>query len=302
VIFAFLTSVLWSFAGFASSRIARHYGSAQANALRLLLASLVLTGITAALGHLRLPPGAAMFALSGFLHLALGDIALFAVYRRLGPRIGVLAVSSLAPPTAMAVEWLLLGTAITVKELLLSTGVLAAVILAVAPRERMHLTPRELRIGAVAALLATVGQGCSAAVSRLGFAQAAAAGISTGPWMPALLRCSVGGLCVLVWLGVRHLRGEKIHHRPADLIPHRRIQGHPHLWLAVSTLLGPVAGVLTLMIALESHPAALVQAVLATLPVIMLPVAWFFDGNAPSKRSIAFGVLAVALAIGLVIK
>ena len=35
---------------------------------------------------------------------------------------------------------------------------------------------------------------------------------------------------------------------------------------------------------------------------MMLPVAWFFDGNAPSKRSILFGILAVALAIALVIR
>lgn len=300
MIFAFLTSILWAFAGFGSSRIARHFGSAQANALRLVLASLILTAIAAALGTLRLPPGAAMFALSGFFHLALGDIALFAVYRRLGPRIGVLAVSSLAPPTAMAVEWLLLGTAITFKELALGAGVLVCVILAVAPKERQHLTRSELRTGALAALLATLGQGCSAAVSRLGFAQAADAGVRLGPWMPTLLRCATGAACVLLWLALRHLRGQKIHHRPADLIPHRRIQGHPLGWLTLSTLLGPVAGILTLMIALESNPAALVQAVLATLPVMMLPVAWFFDGNAPSKRSVLFGILAVTLAILIV--
>jgi drug/metabolite transporter (DMT)-like permease len=300
VIFAFLTAILWAFAGFGSSRIARHFGSAQANALRLVLASLLLTLIGAGLGTLRIPPGAAMFALSGFLHLALGDIALFAVYRRLGPRIGVLAVSSLAPPTAMAVEWLLLGTAITFKELALAAGVLVCVILAVAPKERKHLTPAELRTGILAALLATLGQGCSAAVSRLGFAQAADAGIRLGPWMPTLLRCATGAICVLLWLAARQILGHKIHQRPADLIPHRRIEGHPLGWLALSTLLGPVIGVLTLMTALESHPAALVQAVLATLPVMMLPVAWFFDGNAPSRRSLLFGILAVALAVWIV--
>lgn len=295
--FAFLTAILWALGGFASSRIARHYGAAQANALRLLLASLVLTTLAATLGTLTLPPGAAMFALSGFLHLTLGDIALFAVYRRLGPRIGVLAVSSLAPPTAMTVEWLLLGTSIPIKQLTLGAGVLLCVILAVAPRERQHLSPHELRTGILAALLATLGQGCSAAVSRLGFAQAATAGISPGPLMPTLIRCATGATFVLLWLAARHSMGHPIHQRPADLIPHRRIQGHPHAWLVLSTLLGPVAGVLTLMRALESHPAALVQAVLATLPVMMIPVAWLLDGSIPSKRSLLFGVLAVSLAI-----
>lgn len=301
MIFAFLTALLWATAGFGSSRIARHYGAAQANALRLLLATLTLTLLCTARGLLRLPPGTPWFALSGFFHLALGDIALFAVYRRLGPRIGVLAVSSLAPPTAMTVEWLLLGTALSPAELLTGAGILLSVILAVAPKERRHLSPAELRIGAAAALTATLGQGASAAFSRLGFARAAAAGIDPGPWMPTLLRCATGAAAVLLWLAIRHLRGHAILQRPADLIPHRRIHGHPLAWLALSTLLGPVAGVLTLMTALQSHPAALVQAVLATLPVLMLPLAWFFDGNAPSKRSLLFGILAVSLAIRIVL-
>lgn len=86
--FALLTAVLWSFAGLASSRLARAYGSAPGNALRLICSTVVLLVITWSVGAMRLPPGAAWFALSGFLHLAVGDIALFAMYRRFGPRIG----------------------------------------------------------------------------------------------------------------------------------------------------------------------------------------------------------------------
>jgi len=299
MVFAFLTTVLWSFAGFGSSRIARHYGSAPANGLRLLCATALLTGWVLLLqGNLRLPPGAGYFALSGILHLAVGDVALFAVYRRLGPRIGVLAVSSLAPMVAMCVEWGLLGTAIPGMKQVLGLGVLVSVVLAVAPRDRGHLSAFELRRGALAALLATVGQGASAAVTRMGYAEARAAGmVDLGPWMPTLLRCAAGGAGVLVYLAVGALRGKAVFSKPADLLHARRIEGHPLFWLGVSTLLGPVLGVMTLMKALEAHPAGLVQAVLSTLPVMMLPLAWYFDGTVPSRRSMGLGFLAVVLAM-----
>jgi hypothetical protein len=44
----------------------------------------------------------------------------------------------------------------------------------------------------------------------------------------------------------------------------------------------------------------LVQATLATLPVFMMPVAWWLDGNAPSKRSATAGLVAVALTFLLI--
>ncbi|MDA3874313.1 MAG: EamA family transporter, partial [Kiritimatiellae bacterium] len=94
MIFALLTALCWSLGGFGSSRIARHYGSAPANGMRLTLAALVLGGIGVVWGSSFLIPNRSWFLLAGFVHLCLGDIGLFAAYRLLGPRIGVLMVCS----------------------------------------------------------------------------------------------------------------------------------------------------------------------------------------------------------------
>ncbi|MCC5850792.1 MAG: EamA family transporter [Verrucomicrobia bacterium] len=295
--FAIITAILWSFAGFGSSRLARLFGAAQANFLRLFCSTILLALLAWGLGIFVLPAGAWLFALSGFLHLAVGDVGLFAVYRRLGPRIGVLAVSCLAPPIALVVEWAVLGTVVLWWQLTLAAGVLVCVAFAVAPRERMHLTPFELRRGILAGAIATLGQGSSAAVSRMGYAEVSAAGQQVGPFMPTLLRCASGCAGVFLWLLWRKTRGQAFRQTYTDMLPHRRIGGHPMAWLAVSTLLGPVIGVLFLMKALETTPSVLVQAGLSTLPIFMIPVAWFFDGNAPSRRSLACGVLAIALVI-----
>jgi drug/metabolite transporter (DMT)-like permease len=71
--------------------------------------------------------------------------------------------------------------------------------------------------------------------------------------------------------------------------------------MTISVLFGPVLGMIFLMRAFESAPAGLVQATLATLPVFMIPVAWIFDGNVPSKRSVAAGTCAVALTAVLIL-
>ncbi len=292
--FALLTALFWTFGGFSSSRIARHFGAAPANGLRLLFASVLLTGLVGARGWGSLPPHWGWFALAGLLHLSVGDLALFAAYRRLGPRLGVLMVASLAPVFAMMSEWLLLGTMLTPAQLLCAVLIVVSVGFAVAPRERMHLNRVELRRGLLAGVIAGLGQGVSQAVNRLGFVMAAEAGEPCGPYWAALLRVTTGAVGVWVWIALLQVAGRAPLRRPVELIPHKRLVGSPWGWLALSTLLGPFLGMLCLMEALRTTPSALVQTTLSTLPVFMIPVAWWLDGNAPSKRSAVVGILAVA--------
>lgn len=298
MIFALLTALCWSLGGFASSRIARHYGSAPANGMRLTIAAFVLGGIGIMLGSSFVIPNRSWFMLAGFLHLSLGDIGLFAAYRRLGPRLGVLMVCSISPAVALIGEWLALGTTITLAQLLCAGAVLLMVTLAVAPRERRHLPPSELRIGIFAGVFSAVCQGASAVVNRIAFD---GIGEPIPPWISACYRVSAGALGVGCFLLILHLSGRSPFRRPSELIPHKKVGGHPLGWMTISVLLGPVVGLIFLMRAFESAPAGLVQATLATLPVFMIPVAWVFDGNAPSKRSVAAGTCAVALTAVLIL-
>jgi len=290
---AILTALCWALGGFGSSRIARHYGPARANGTRLLIASVVLAGIVGVSGEGYAWKYAPLFALSGILHLSIGDVGLFGVYRRLGPRMGVLMVCSLAPPTALVTEWWWLGTTLPVTKLLCAAGILVAVGLAVAPRERAHLPPAELRLGLLCGIIAGVGQGLGAAVNRVAFSQAGDGVV--GDWQAALFRVMAGGVGVWIWVVVLSLLGTKPLQRPDELIPHRRVEGHPWIWMGVSVLLGPVFGMMFLMQAFASTPSGLVQAALSTLPVFMIPVAWVLDGSRPSIRSAVAGLAAVAL-------
>jgi drug/metabolite transporter (DMT)-like permease len=293
VIDAIYTALCWAVGGFGSSRIARHYGSAPANGIRLLLASCVQVGLCLGIAGTLMLPAGGWFALAGVLHLAVGDVGLFAAYRRLGPRIGVLMVCSLAPPTALLMEWWTLGIVPGIESLLCALGILLAVAAAVAPRERQHLEPHELRAGLLFGLLAAVGQGMGAAVNRIAFDRLG--GVEVTFWLPAFYRVAAGAAGVWLWILLRKLTGDQPLRRPKELIPDKKVEGHPLIWLTISTLLGPVLGMWFLMRAFDAAPSGLVQATLSTLPVFMMPVAWLLDGTVPSRRSVVAGMVAVAL-------
>ncbi len=289
--YALLTALCWAFGGFGSSRISRHYGPARANGTRLMIASGVLALILVATGRSLSWTVALLFALSGFLHLTVGDIALFGTYRRLGPRMGVLMVCSLAPPTALIAEWYMLGTRLPPDKLLCAAGILMAVGCAVAPRERAHLSPHELKWGLLCGAVSGIGQGLGAALNRVAFEQ----NDGIGDWEAAFFRVLAGGAGVWAWVAILTLLGKRPLLRPDELIPHRKIEGHPWVWMGLSVAMGPVLGMMFLMKALASTPSGLVQAALSTLPVMMIPVAWGLDGNRPSLRSMGFGMIAVGL-------
>jgi drug/metabolite transporter (DMT)-like permease len=212
---------------------------------------------------------------------------------------GVLMVCSLAPPTALLTEWLWLGTTLSVGQLGCMAAVLVSVGLAVAPRERQHLKAADVRAGILFGVQAAVAQGLGAAVSRVAFDRLGDPEVSF--WLPTLYRVAAGALGVWIWITLRQLAGKKPLQKPAELIPHKRIGGHPLVWMGVSTVMGPVIGMMFLMRAFESAPSGLVQATLSTLPVFMIPVAWVFDGSRPSLQSGVAGIAAVGFTVLLVL-
>lgn len=301
MLFALITALSWALGGFASSRIARHYGAVPANALRLTLASLLLLIAVLAGGLPLALPGSGNLVLAGLAHLAFGDLCLYAAYRRLGPRLGVLMVSSLAPPVVLAAEHWMLGTTVGAGRLVCAAGILLAVVFAVAPRERAHLCTKELLCGVAAGIGSGLGMGVSAAFNRVAYARIAEAGLEVSPLSPALIRVAAGAAGVLIWLCLLGPVQGSVRQRPRDLIPGRkRIAGGPKSWLLLAVLFGPVIGVVALMKAYETAPGVLVQATIATLPVFMIPIAWFFDGDAPSRRAVVSGLVAVGLAVALI--
>ncbi len=65
-------------------------------------------------------------------------------------------------------------------------------------------------------------------------------------------------------------------------------------WLAGAALFGPVIGVSCFQWALKGTPSAIVLAIVATTPIVLIPMTWLIEKDRPSGKSLLGAALAVA--------
>ncbi len=303
---AILTVLLWALSSLASSRCARLLGGPRANRWRLAIAVALLAAVVHPWFGLPGDGGTiAWLLLSGLIGLGLGDLCMFAAYERIGARLTVLMTQCLAVPVAAGLEWIWLGHGLTLPELGWIALILAGTTTALLPGSSIA-RPASLRLGLWCGLGSAIGLGVSGVVTRRAFADATAAG-GFGDGLAAAYLRNLGGLAVVLGLllAVPLLRrvsaGLDAQWQASQAVaePDWR-RGWP--WLALTTLFGPTAGVACYQWALITTQAAHVQAILATLPVVLIPLAWWSEGDRPTWTAVGGGALAVGGAIGLALK
>jgi drug/metabolite transporter (DMT)-like permease len=301
---AFLATLLFSLSVVAASRTTRILGGTTANFLRLCLATSFLAiwahGFGQGFG------GGAMgwFFLSGVIGFGLGDLALYQALPRIGPRLTILLVQCLAAPFAAVAEWVWMGTTLTPRQAVLAVVILGGVALAVAPQRGIRTETRTLAIGISLGVVAALGQGLGAVLSRHAYA-VAAGHMAEVDGLTAAYQRILGGLLLAapptLWLMARdRIKGRKI---AANLGWSGRHRGNRlWTWVLVNSLAGPTLGVGCYQWALSIQPSGVVLPIVATTPVVVIPFTWIMEGDRPQVRSILGGLIAVAgaavLAVG----
>jgi drug/metabolite transporter (DMT)-like permease len=292
MLYAFLTALLWSASSIASARTAKHLGGPRANRARLALAvGLLALWLAATTGLHGWGPAAWWFVASGAIGLGLGDMALFSAYARLGARLPALFTHCLGAPLGAALEWAWLGTPLHWPEAACIAVILAGVALALTP-DRKALFPgkggdRSFLLGCSFGVLSACGLAISAVMSRKGFASAVGDGAPIAGLDAALLR-NFGGLAVcLVWAPFTR--------KPDEPVAWRTVWP----WLVFTALVGPTIGVVCYQMALSEVKAGVVQAVVALVPLLVIPLVWVVDGERPRHRAWIGGLLGVAGVAGM---
>ena len=286
-----LTTVLFCLSAVSANRAARQVGSIQANWWRLLLSTLLLALWAHGWGGGLDGRALWIFLISGVIGLGIGDVALYQSYPRLGSRLTLLLVHCLAAPMAAVGEWMLLGTLLDLREALCGITILLGVGLALAPAETGHLDRRVLLGGCLWALVAAAGQGLGAVFSRWGYRVNGAHGLELDGITVAYQRI-VGGLAVglLAWLWVCVRKREG-----------RRMTLPAGGWILVTGLSGPTLGVACFQWALMTQPGGIVLAIVATTPLVVIPMTVLAEGDRPGARAYLGGVLAVGGVAGIVL-
>lgn len=279
---ALAAALCWTLASSLWHRLSTSLSAVQLNLLKNLLA-LVLLAPALALQPWRVGwDPLLLLAASGVLGIALGDSLYFAALRRLGTR-RCLTLDAGGPAVTAVAGFLWLAEWPRPLQWL-GVALISLAVLLVArqkpersPTAGLAVPAAAQRLGVLLALAALL---CGSGGALL--ARAALRAGELDPLQSAVLRLAAASLVLLPLL-----RGV-----PASPPRPRPAQRRWPLWLA-ATLLGTSAGIALQQTALQQLPGALAVALMATAPVMALPLAPL-EGDRPGVT----GVLAALLALG----
>jgi drug/metabolite transporter (DMT)-like permease len=278
-----------------AARTARALGGASANLARLILGTILLALWAHLFGKGVQGAGVWFFVLSGLAGFGLGDVAYYEALPRLGSRLAVLMMQCLAAPMAALIEWLWLGTTLSLLQILCALAILAGVVIALAPKDHLHIERSHLVSGVLFGFVAAIGQAMGAVLSRKAYQLTSLAGQHIDGGTAAYQRI-LGGLVVgAVFFFVIEVRTREAKARP----PGAWRTAWP--WIIFNTLAGPTVGVSCYQWALATTPSGIVLPIVATTPLVIIPLAYKIEGDRPRVRSIIGGAIAVAGVVALTV-
>ncbi|HVU28702.1 MAG TPA: DMT family transporter [Verrucomicrobiae bacterium] len=299
---ALLTTLLFAISAICGHRSATQIGGVEANFWRIGLATLFLALWANLFGDGIAGDAFPLFALSGLFGIGLGDTGYFQALPRLGSRRTVLLVQCFTPPFAALIEWLWLGTKLNPAEIISITVILAGVIVALAPGDHLKIEPHRLKTGIICSLIAAFGGALGVVLSRKAYYVLQAAGQHLDPGTTGYQRV-LGGILVpggiliaLKWRSAR-AHGGILEEKTLRISREKWKRIWP--WVLANSLAGQTLGVTAMQWAIEHTPTGIVTAIVATTPIVLLPMTRLVDGEKIGIRSLAGALIAVAGVIAL---
>jgi drug/metabolite transporter (DMT)-like permease len=280
---ALTTALLWSGSSLVFAAATARVGSVPVNVTRLFLAAGYLT-IVVLVFQIRSPLSSvqvANLAVSGIVGLAVGDSFLFRAYQEMGARITML-IMSLSPAIAAILGYLFLEENISLQAIVGMAVTMAGISIVVLRQSSSDEgTARATPAGIVYAFGGATGQ----AVNLL-FAKAA---FNEGPidgFLATLIRIAASILVLVPAMILAH-RWEN---------PFRVFTGNrgAFRYTVVGSIFGPFLGIALSLIAVAHTSIAVASTLMATVPILMLPLLRFIYKERLTGRAISGAVLACA--------
>ena len=295
MIFAITTALLFAFSAICNTRVSRAMDQITANLLRLTTAAILLGIITFLFYPKTFQFEASLWlALSGLIGFGIGDIALFIALSRIGSRLTILINFCTATVIGAFADKLLLNDSITFRTWSFICLVLIGLIIALLPTKNSLTFLKGKGLGMITALIAGIGQGVGATTSRIAENKALENGLSISAASQAFQRVFAG----MIFLLIIHLIKKKIFKRGTDSGTSKVFH-----WLVLAAIFGPVLGVTCFQQSLKTMTSGESMAIISTSPLILIPLAYFFEQDTPTKKSIfgtllaIFGVIGITLSI-----
>jgi drug/metabolite transporter (DMT)-like permease len=280
---ALATALCWSGSSISFAEATLRVGSVKVNVTRLILAAALLAATLFVFGiPLNLSSSqAANLGISGVLGLVFGDTFLFKSYEYNAARISALIMSS-APAIAAILAYLLLGESLAFSGIAGMIITLAGIALVVSGRtDQRSRASRLTGAGIFYAFLGACGQAGGLITAKFAFNEGPINGLA------ATLVRILSALILLV---------------PTTLITKRyqnpwkvfSVQRAAFGLTLLGAILGPYCGITFSLIAIAHAKVAIAATIMATVPIIMLPLVRMIYREQLNWRAYTGAVIAVA--------
>jgi len=282
------TALCWSLTAVFFAAAGARIGSLSVNLIRLVMALGMLSAYQAVARGMALPLDASPYAwtwlsISGLIGFCVGDLCLFRALLVIGPRLSSLLMS-LAPVLTGVFGWLVLDEGLTLIELLgmgLTVGGIAWAISDRTPEkpgEQSTRTRRQLVIGVLLGVGGAAGQAGGLVLSKLGMGE-------YDPFAATQVRIIagiVGFSVIFVFAGWWPRTFRALRH------------GTAMLYTGAGALFGPFLGVSLSLIAVQRTVAGVAASLMATSPIIVIPIVVLTRGEKVGVGGVGGAVVAVA--------
>jgi drug/metabolite transporter (DMT)-like permease len=280
---ALLTAFLWSSGSLVFTAATKRLGSVQVNITRLILAALYLALLIVVM---RLDVNLSRtqiinLSISGVIGLTIGDTFLFKAFQEVGARISMLVMST-APAIAAMLAYFVLGETLSVMGMLgIAVTVFGVSIVVLDRSAKISSRVKLTTSGLVYATLGAIGQGAGLIFAKMAFVESDLNGfVATEIRILASLVFLIPGALMM-----------KRYKNPIRVFSEDRKATY---LIAFGAILGPFLGISFSLIAIAHTKVGIAATIMATVPILMLPLVRFIYKEKLTWRAIIGAFIAVA--------
>jgi drug/metabolite transporter (DMT)-like permease len=279
---ALTTALCWSITSYAFTNAARRIGAIQVNIDRMVLASIMLISIIGIFGiSLSLTFNQiSNLVISGTLGLVLGDSFLFKSFQLIGARLGIIIMAAV-PVLSTILAFFFLNEIISLLGMFGMLLTIAGILIVVLERKIPEENKTSIsKIGIFYGFLGALGQ-----ASGLIFAKFAFHGGELNGFAASFIRLFSASIILLPLAATFRRYKNPFHTYPKD--------GYSTKVILIGTLFGPVLGITGSLIAIEYAKVGIASTLMATMPIIMLPISRFYFKEKLDWKAIIGAFVAV---------
>ncbi|PJA98170.1 MAG: hypothetical protein CO128_08750 [Ignavibacteriales bacterium CG_4_9_14_3_um_filter_30_11] len=280
--FALLTAISWSCGSFSFAEAAQRIGSIQLNVNRIILASvfLIITILVFNFDYSISGYQLKFLVVSGIIGIVIGDTFLFSAYKKIGARLSMLLMSA-APIISTILAFIFLNESVSLTAIIGMTITISGIVLVAinsdnSPNAKYKIT----KVGIMLGLLASAGQAIG-----LIFAKEAFNSGELNEFVATFVRIFSSVLFILpITIAIKKYKNPiKLYIKDTKAF----------LFTIIGTVFGPFLGITLSLLAIKYTKIGIASTIMATVPVIMLPMSKYLHKEKFNWKIILGTFLAV---------